>query len=177
MWTYVTLCRCLIQHWNYLRIFRYPQLLARLFLRRFWCSHVSLASKIRGILLLLYVSKYNADIFAGLLVRHRRFVSPAMSLLFFPKFLLFHLNFRNTHSNFLDELSSGLCIWPPRAIYLCTSRVRMVRKFCLNNITIIGYLTCSVFGGLSGAFFVLCHRKYVLFMRNNKIISAFLQKK
>lgn len=33
------------------------------------------------------------------------------------------------------------------------------------------------FGGLSGAAFVLCHRRYVLFMRKNKRISSFLQKK
>ena len=33
------------------------------------------------------------------------------------------------------------------------------------------------FGGLSGAGFVLCHRRYVLFMRKNKRISSFLQKK
>jgi len=35
----------------------------------------------------------------------------------------------------------------------------------------------SAFGGLAGAFFVWCHRKYVLFMRKNKKISSFLQKK
>nr|CAH0108614.1 unnamed protein product [Daphnia galeata] len=32
-----------------------------------------------------------------------------------------------------------------------------------------------VFGGLSGAVFVLFHRRYVLFMRNNKRISTFLK--
>ena len=35
----------------------------------------------------------------------------------------------------------------------------------------------SAFGGLAGAFFVWCHRNYVLFMRKNKKISSFLQKK
>ncbi|KZS06049.1 Chloride channel protein 2 [Daphnia magna] len=38
------------------------------------------------------------------------------------------------------------------------------------------YALIGAFGGLSGALFVLCHRKYVLFMRKNKRISAFLQK-
>nr|CAH0108617.1 unnamed protein product [Daphnia galeata] len=33
----------------------------------------------------------------------------------------------------------------------------------------------GVFGGLSGAVFVLFHRRYVLFMRNNKRISTFLK--
>lgn len=33
----------------------------------------------------------------------------------------------------------------------------------------------GVFGGLSGAVFVLFHRRYVLFMRNNKKISTFLK--
>nr|CAH0108618.1 unnamed protein product [Daphnia galeata] len=38
------------------------------------------------------------------------------------------------------------------------------------------YALIGAFGGLSGALFVLCHRKYVLFMRKNKRISSFLQK-
>ena len=39
------------------------------------------------------------------------------------------------------------------------------------------YALIGVFGGLSGALFVWCHRQYVLFMRKNKKISSFLQKK
>jgi len=38
------------------------------------------------------------------------------------------------------------------------------------------YALVGAFGGLAGAFFVWCHRNYVLFMRKNKKISSFLQK-
>ncbi|KAI9564003.1 hypothetical protein GHT06_007741 [Daphnia sinensis] len=38
------------------------------------------------------------------------------------------------------------------------------------------YALVGAFGGLSGAAFILFHRRYVLFMRKNKRISSFLQK-
>lgn len=36
---------------------------------------------------------------------------------------------------------------------------------------------CSVGGGLGGALYVWVHRQYVLFMRSNKKMNKFLQKK